>query len=45
MLTLSDRVVGVRVLAATGQAGLLVIRAVETANKTKPSVSDPVLQN
>ena len=26
MLTLGDRVVGVRVLAATGQAGLLVIR-------------------
>ena len=43
MLTLGDRVVGVPVLDATGQAGFLQIAVtVAMASKTKPSESDPV---
>ena len=45
MLTLGDRVVGVPVLDATGQAGFLQIAVtVAMASKTKPSESDPVWQ-
>jgi len=43
MLTRGDCVVGVPVLAAKGQAGLLQIAVtVAMASKTKPSESDPV---